>query len=83
MYDTLFTEKFEKQLKKLPKVQQGRVIAALERSRIRPEHHFERLVGEKSYKLRMGDFRLIADIDKGKLIILCLKAGHRKNIYQL
>ncbi|MDP2845539.1 MAG: hypothetical protein Q8N79_05635 [Candidatus Methanoperedens sp.] len=29
----------------------------------------------------MGDYRVIMDIDNKKLIILVLKAGHRKNIY--
>lgn len=83
MYEILFTPKAEKQLKKLPQTQQDRILPVLERARIRPESHFERLVGDKAYKLRAGDYRVIADIDHGKLIILCLKIGHRKNIYKI
>ena len=29
-----------------------------------------------------GDYRVIMDIDKGKLIILVIKIGHRKKIYK-
>jgi len=57
------------------------VLAAIERSRIRPDHYFERLTGEPLYKLRVGDYRIIAEIDNGKLTILVVKAGHRKNVY--
>jgi len=82
MFEIFFTNKAENQLKKLEKNVQQRIIAVLERSRIRPEDHFERLVGEKAYKLRVGDYRIITDIDNNKLVILVLKLGHRKNIYE-
>jgi mRNA interferase RelE/StbE len=66
----------------LEKIVQGRIIAALERIRIRPQAYVTKLVGDPGYKLRVGDYRLIMDIDNNKLTILVLKAGHRKNIYQ-
>jgi len=69
-------------LKKLPREKQEHILSVLERARIRPEKHFERLVGEKAYKLRAGDYRIIADIYKEELIILVIKIGHRKNIYK-
>tara|TARA_Y100000310_G_C20357716_1_gene657486 strand:+ start:632 stop:757 length:126 start_codon:yes stop_codon:yes gene_type:complete len=40
------------------------------------------LVGDKAYRLRVGDYRVIADIDNGKLIILVLKVLHRKKVYK-
>ncbi|MBI4155185.1 type II toxin-antitoxin system RelE/ParE family toxin [Candidatus Woesearchaeota archaeon] len=79
MYEIIITEKAEKQLKKLERSIQNRVLAVLERVRIRPEAFFQRLVGEKAYKLRIGDYRAIADIERNSIIIL--KIGHRKNIY--
>jgi len=81
MYEIIFSEKAEKQLKKLEKDVQGRIISVLERIRIRPESYIERLVGEQVYKLRVGDYRVIMDIDKNRLIVLILKVGHRKNVY--
>ncbi len=81
MYEIIFSEKAEKQLKKLEKDIQNRIISVLERIRIRPESYVERLVGEKAYKLRVGDYRIIIDIDKNRLMVLILKVGHRKNVY--
>jgi len=81
MYEVILTQKAENQLKKLEKNIQERIIAVLERVRIRPEIYFQRLVGEKLYKLRVGDYRVIADINNTKLIIFIIKVGHRKNIY--
>ena len=82
MYEVIFSAKAEEQFKKLEKEVQKRIIAVLERIRIRPESYVSKLVGESSYKVRIGDYRAIIDLDKNKLIILILKVGHRKNIYK-
>jgi mRNA interferase RelE/StbE len=81
MYDILFTDKARRQFLGLEKNVQERVSAALERIRINPEHYVTKLVGDPAYKLRVGDYRVLMDIDKGKLTILVIKAGHRKNVY--
>ena len=82
MYDVLFTNKALKQLKKLEEKIQKRIISVLERIKIRPEHYITKLVGDTGYKLRVGDYRVIVDIDNDKLIILVLKVSHRKSIYK-
>ena len=80
-YEIFFTDKAKKQLAKLEKNDQERIIKSLERIRIRPEAHITKLVGDSGYKLRVGNYRVILEIEKGKLIILVLLIGHRKNIY--
>jgi len=40
-----------------------------------------KLVGDPGYKLRVGDYRVIMDIDNKIIRILILKVGHRRNIY--
>lgn len=82
MFEIVYADSAVKFLKKLPKKIQKHILSVLERARIRPESHFERLVGKKTYKLRAGDYRIIADIHKGELYILVIKIGHRKNIYK-
>lgn len=82
MYSVEFKEKAKKQLLKIPKEDQERIILVLERARIRPEKFFERLVGIKLYKLKVGYYRVIADIKNKDLLILVIKIGHRKNIYK-
>ena len=81
MYTVIISKKADGQLRKLEKDIQERILSVLERVRTRPETHFQRLVGSDTYKLRVGDYRIIADIDKGNLIVLVLEIGHRKNIY--
>lgn len=39
----------------------------------------KRLQGESTFRLRVGDYRIIFDIIRDTIIIL--KVGHRKNIY--
>ena len=81
MYQITISDYALKQLNKLEKEIQRRILSALERARIRPTHYFSKLVGESSYKLKVGDYRVIADIEHEKLIILVIKIGHRRNIY--
>jgi len=80
-YEIIFSDKALRQIKKLEKNVQERIIAVLERIRIRPETYVTKLVGDPGYKLRVGDYRVILDIDNKILRILILKVGHRKNIY--
>ena len=82
MYDIVYVKQAEKYVTKLPKKEQEHILAVIERARIRPQIHFERLVGEKSYKLRAGNYRIIADIQRDKLVILIIKISHRRNIYK-
>jgi len=81
-YEVIFTDTSRKQFKNLEKDIQERIVKALERIRIRPESHVKKLVGDLGYRLRVGEYRVILDIEKDKLIILVIKIGHRKNIYK-
>lgn len=82
MYEIEFSELVFKQLRKLKKDTQERIVAALERARVKPEAHFKKLVGDPGFRLRVGDYRIIVDLDKGKLLILVIKIGHRRSIYK-
>lgn len=82
MYTLIYSETAAKQLKKLPKYIQERIIIALERLRIRPEScDIKKLVGMPGYRFRVGDYRVIFDLEKDKLLIFVLELGHRRNIY--
>ncbi len=82
MYNILFSLSAKKQLQKLDKKTQKHIIAVLERIRIRPERFVRKLIGDPGYRLRVGDYRVIMDIDKGNLLILVIKIGHRRSIYR-
>jgi mRNA interferase RelE/StbE len=80
-YEIVLSDRAFKQLKKLDRNIQERIVSSLERIRVRPEDHITKLIGDPGYKLRVGDYRVILDIDKNILKILVIKIGHRKNIY--
>ena len=80
MYEIIISERAFKEISKLEKSIQKRIINALERIRFRPEAYVTKLVGDPGYRLRAGDYRIIVDIDKNKLLVL--KVGHRRNIYK-
>ncbi|MBM3309181.1 MAG: type II toxin-antitoxin system RelE/ParE family toxin [Candidatus Altiarchaeales archaeon] len=81
-YMIVFSESALKQLKKLDRELQERITAVLERIRLRPEVYVRKLVGEPGYRLRVGDYRVIVDLDKEHLLVLVIKIGHRKSIYK-
>ena len=83
MYDLIYTEKAKKQLKKLDKALQERILHSLERCRIRPHSHVKKLVGNPYFRLRVGEFRVVVDIKGDKLVILVLEMDHRKRIYKI
>ncbi len=82
MYEIILAKSVEKYLDKLNPDDRERIINSLERLKIRPEHYLVRLVGEKSYKFRVGKYRVIVDLDKSQLLVLVIKIGHKKNIYK-
>lgn len=83
MYSYEFKIKALKQLKKLDKPVQRKIIEKLDLvSKEEVLFNNKRLTKFKigSYRLRIGDYRLIYDID-GKMITILL-LGHRKEIYK-
>jgi len=82
MYEIILHNTAKRQFKKLPRDIQLRIIKTLERIKIRPHHFAKSLAGSKFYSLRVGDHRIILDIQNKKLIIFVLEIRPRKNIYR-
>ncbi|EQD39150.1 plasmid stabilization system protein [mine drainage metagenome] len=59
-----------------------RIIQKIESTRSEPHRFFVRLVGRTEYKLRVGDYRIIADIEENRRVIVVRSLGHRRNIYK-
>lgn len=77
-YAIVYSDTALKQLKKLDRTVQIRVIAALERLRIRPYHFVKKLVGCPYFRLRVGDYRVILNVFEDKLMIFVIEVGHRR-----
>jgi mRNA interferase RelE/StbE len=82
MYEISFTLKAERQFSKLDKFTQNRIASVIDRIKIRPYSFVKKLRGTSYYRLRVGNYRVILDILKNKLIIFVIELGHRKNIYK-
>lgn len=83
MYIIILQSKAEKSLKKLPRVVQERIIKKLRELKEKPEIGVPLTANLSGlWKLRIGDYRIIYEIRKSELIILILKIGHRKKIYE-
>lgn len=81
MFEVIFDEKAIDFLDNLPKEVKSRIFNKVISTKESPFHYFERLKGRNDYKLRIGDYRVIADIDKSRKIIKVTFAGHRKDVY--
>ncbi len=42
----------------------------------------KRLAGRNGYRIRVGDYRIIYEIQKSVLVILIIDIGHRREIYR-
>ena len=82
MYAIFISDIAKKQLKKLPKDFQERIVITLRRCKIRPHAYVKKLTGNKYFRLRAGDYRIIMDIQDNKIRIFVIELGHRKNIYK-
>ena len=79
---TFFTNTAKEQLKQLSQNTKEGINSALERVKVRPFSFVKRLRNSKYYRLRVGSYRLILNINSTQLIILVIELGHRKDIYK-
>ncbi|MCL5427600.1 MAG: type II toxin-antitoxin system RelE/ParE family toxin [Candidatus Marsarchaeota archaeon] len=81
-YALEYSEESVAQLERTDRAQARRIIRKLESILSDPLHSFERLSGRPEYKLRVGDYRIIANIDEQKRKVFVRSLGHRKNVYK-
>lgn len=85
-YKVIFAERAKKQLKKLEKHIAALIIGWLEKNIQNcenPRLHGKGLVENKSgqWRYRIGDYRVICEIQDKEIIVLVLEVGHRIEIY--
>ncbi len=82
MYKILFTNRSLKDLENIEPGIQKRIAAKLKEYSAEPLKYSKKLLNTNlgSYRFRIGDYRVIFDIDKENIVIL--RIGHRKNIYK-
>jgi mRNA interferase RelE/StbE len=73
-----------KALKKIPKAEQKRIADKIDSlAEDLPNPDTTKMKGNNPFhRIRVGDYRIIYDIQEDILLILVLKIGHRKDIYR-
>ncbi len=83
-----FTKAALSSLKKLDRQTSARIIDFLDERVARqdnPRQHGKALVGQKYkniWRYRVGDYRILAEIQDSKVTILVVEIGHRREIYR-
>ena len=84
-YEFCWTPAARRALRAIPQRDAIRLLTALamlgDDPYRRDEVDVKALTGRSGFRLRVGNYRLIYDVDDGKLIILVIAAGHRRDIY--
>ena len=81
MYEIVFSKNAEKDFDSLSDEVKARVAHVLERMSINPYRYTRRLKGRESFRARVGDYRVLLNIDEKEKRMNILRVGHRKNIY--
>lgn len=82
-YEVEISPSARKSLSKIPKRDRLRIEGVIELLRSKPYPPAAIKFTERSeYRVRVGRYRVIYNVLKGKLVILVLTIGHRKDLYR-
>jgi len=82
-YEVEFRPSARKSLDKVPRKDRLRIEGAIELLRSDPYPPAAiKLTERNEYRVRVGNYRVVYDIVKGRLVILVLAIGHRKDVYR-
>jgi mRNA interferase RelE/StbE len=83
-YEVRLTPAAVRQLRKLDPPGRRRVQAAIDllAEEPRPPGARQLVGGAGEWRVRTGDFRIIYDIRDGELLVLVVKVGHRRDVYE-
>ncbi len=87
MYTVETTVKFDREFKKLDRYTMLMIKAWIEKNLVNcadPRAHGKALTANRrgQWRYRIGDYRLICEIQDDRLVILALTIGHRKEVYE-
>ena len=83
IYTVIFKPAVAKQLRRIDKKDQKKIVAAAENLAFAPRPRgYKKLVGgEGFYRIRIGDYRIIYEIEDDILIITVLRVADRRDAY--
>ena len=83
-YQIVLAPSAARQLRKFEPDIRRRIQAVLEllAENPRPPAATQLVGGAGDWRVRTGDYRVIYEIDDGRLLILVLRMGHRRDVYE-
>jgi mRNA interferase RelE/StbE len=72
-----------RELRKLPREAISRILQAVEQLATEPyPHGVRKMIGsERTYRIRVGDYRVVYNVVSSTLIIQIVRVGHRREVY--
>ena len=85
-YAVEYTQQAVRDLRKLDMQTRAFILSWIEKNLVdceNPRQHGKGLTANRSgqWRYRVGDYRLIADIQDSRVVILLLHIGHRRDVY--
>jgi mRNA interferase RelE/StbE len=84
VYGVVTTKSFDKALAKLPVNWQKRIVKKIREvaaNPYAPNNNLTKLQGREAYRLRVGDWRVIYELQDSRLVMLVVEVGPRGGIY--
>lgn len=83
-YDLQISASAEKQLKKLPRRDQKRVVSKIMALADDPYPPGARKLSgyDDVFRIRVGHYRILYSVSDAELIVIVLKIGHRRDVYR-
>ena len=83
-YQVELTRSAEKDLKRIDKSQVATIFRGLEDFADDPRPHgVKKLSGaDRIYRIRVGDYRVVYEIEDDVLLVLVIRVAHRKDVYK-
>ncbi len=77
-----FSELAAEKFRKLDRTARDRIAKKLRDVAEDPRRFLTRLASVEAYRLRVGDYRVIVDVDWEHEIVQVLTLGHRRTVYR-
>lgn len=82
MYQVVIEKQAQKQLAKIPPPQYQSISAALKNLEVNPRPQgYKKLKGRTGFRVRIGDYRIIYNIEDTILTVFVFIIGNRKDVY--
>jgi mRNA interferase RelE/StbE len=80
----VFVERYtQKQIMKLDKIIIPVIKAAIAKLADNPRPRgYKKLKGEDAYRIRVGNYRIIYEIEDVRVLVILVSVGHRKEIFK-